>query len=93
MIVRQNARVCSRACAYVFDSGQSQRSIVRRCIILLGAKGDDFITDPGNHSPKLTLFSVKAVLVPPRIPNQFNSTLAVSMERERERDTQREALM
>lgn len=68
MIVRQNARVYSRACAYVFGYGQSRRSIVRRCIILLGAKGDDFITDPGNHSPKLTLFSVKAVLfLPPRI--------------------------
>lgn len=53
----------ARVCAYVFDSGQSRRTIVRRCIILLGAKGDDFITDPGNHSPKLALFSVGTVLV------------------------------
>lgn len=68
MIIRQNARVCSREYSYVFGSGQSRRSIVRRCIILLGAKGDDFITDPGNHSPKLTLFSVKAILVPPSYP-------------------------
>jgi len=70
MTVRQN----TRACAYVFGSGQSRHSIVRRCIILLGAKGDDFITDPGNHSPKLTLFSVKAVLFPRRVlPVRFYS--------------------
>jgi len=83
--------VCSRACEYVFGSGQSRRSIVRRCIILLGAKGDDFITDPGNHSPKLALSSVSGVL-----PLVFSLScppgsilpLAES-ERERERERRR----
>lgn len=73
-------------CAYVFGFGQSRRSIVRRCIILLGVKGDDFITDPGNHSPKLTLFSVKAVLVPPRtLPVQFHPCRFLQKEKEKER--------
>jgi len=89
MTVRQNVRVCSHACAYVFGFGQSRRSIVRRCIILLGAKGDDFITDPGNHSPKLILFSVKAILFPCHIPSS-SILLLPFLRKERERERERE---
>lgn len=70
---------------------QSQCSIVRRCIILLGAKGDDFITDPGNHSPKLTLFSVSTVLVLPQLARaQFYLSRFPGEKREKGRRRKKE---
>lgn len=80
------------ACAYVFDCGQSRRSIVRRCIILLGAKGDDFITDPGNHSPKLALFSVRGVLAFPLFPSLclLGLILPSSFSLQKKREIERE---
>lgn len=35
---------------------QSGDCIIRQCIILRASKGDDFITDPSNHSTSLGFF-------------------------------------
>lgn len=76
---------CVRVCLRL---RQSQRSIVHRCIILLGAKGDDFITDPGNHSPKLTLFSVSTVLLV--LPRVVRAQFYLSRFHEEKREKRRE---